>query len=126
MRVVLGKFARTGIETQLGADLDEGVRAALVHYTRRLKSKWTPLAPPYFSRGQAYGGPAEEFELSVEAETEAALVGEARRHQVHVDEILAHAVLTYLADLDAASSDDDATLSGAPFLASPASDTSML
>lgn len=112
MKVVLGKFARSGIETQLGTDLAVSVQAALTHYTRRLKSTWAPLAPPLFRKSQAADDPAEPFDLTVEAEVEAALETEARRHEVPVQEILAHAVLTYLADLDSTATADESIFPG--------------
>jgi hypothetical protein len=119
VKVVLGKFARTGIEAETGADLAVGVRAALAHYTRRLRSKWAPIGPPDFCLGTVQADQADVFELSVGAETEAALRREASRYQVGVDEILSHAVLTYLADKDAA-------LAGPTPFAGPSPDAPLL
>lgn len=127
MKIVLGKFARSSIETEIGPDLAVGVRAALAHYTSRLKSTWTPVAPPHFDRGEDGGDTAEAFELPVEAETEAAFAKEASRHGVPLDEVLSHAVLTYLADLDAAAAADrPGTLAGARPFASCSPDASLL
>lgn len=104
MKVVLGKFARSGIEAQGAADLAMGVSAALHHYAHRVTSSWTPVAPPRFLADQAPIG--EAIELAVGPEMEATLEREARRHHVSMDQILAHAVLTYLADTDAALNAD--------------------
>jgi hypothetical protein len=47
VRVALGTFARAGIEARLGSDVAAaGVQAALLHYTRRLRSGWTPTEFP--------------------------------------------------------------------------------
>lgn len=80
-----------------------GVRAALLHYTRRLKSEWAPVGPPQFCRGQAPLDAGAAFELTVGPEMEATLKREAYRYQVSVDQILVHAIFVYLADLDSAS-----------------------
>jgi hypothetical protein len=102
VKFTLGKFARSGIEAQVGADPAEGVRAALALYAHRVKSGWKPLGPPKFGRPEVSADPADAFEVSLEAETLATMEGEALKHQVSMDRILSHAVLTYLADLDAA------------------------
>jgi hypothetical protein len=88
------------MEARSRADLASGVSAALNHYLRRLKSSWAPLAPPRFLGEPRSDGTADAFELAVAPETEAVLEREARRHHVSVSQILAHAVLTYLADRD--------------------------
>ena len=103
MKIALGTFARSGIEAKLGTDLAVGVRAALLHYTRRLKSEFAPVGPPRFRLGQAARDAGAALELSIGPEMEAALEREARRYQVSVDQILTHAIFVYLADLDAAS-----------------------
>ncbi len=105
MKVTIGKFARRGIEDQLGPDLHAGFLAALAHYMRRLKSEWAPIRPPAFFCPEP-GDAEDSLELTLEAETEAALEREAARHQVPVDQILTHAVLVYLADMDAAMDDE--------------------
>lgn len=108
MRVALGKFARSGIESRFGADVAAGVQAALLHYTRRLMSGWPPVVIPRFCSD---GAPASRedacaFELPVDPEIQAALEQEARRHRVPVGQVLAHAVFVYLADVDSACQDE--------------------
>ena len=100
MKITLGKFARSGIEEVLGANLAVGLQEALTHYTRRLESNWKPVRPPQFDWPQA--GPVDVFELKVAPELEAALEREAFKQQVPLDQILVHAVLVYLADLESA------------------------
>ena len=76
---------------------------ALRHYTRRLKSQREPVVIPAFCRGPAPDGAEAEFDLAVEPEIEATLEREARRQAVPVEQLLAHAVFVYIADLDAAT-----------------------
>jgi hypothetical protein len=102
MKVSFGKFVRTSIEAQLGADLESTARMAVVHYERRLKSHWPPVGPPTFLP-EANEIDAEALELPVDPEMEEFLAREARRNRVTVEEILAHALLVYLADVDKAS-----------------------
>ena len=99
MRVALGKFAISGIEAHFGTDIVAAVQAALLHYTRRLKSRRPPVGVPR-CLVQAPRAPGVAFELTVAPETRAVLEREARRQQVPVGQILVHAVFVYLADLD--------------------------
>jgi hypothetical protein len=104
MRVKLDIFARSGIETHLGEDLVGGVRAALRHYTRRLSCEAEELPPfPRFRR-EPIPDPERrgaEFELSIDPAVEAALVHEAEEFPgVTVEQMAAHAVMVYLADMD--------------------------
>ena len=109
MEFVIGKFARSCIEVHLGVDLAVGVQAALLHYTRRLKSGWEPVGLPQFCRDQPLPDAGAVLELAVSPEIAAVLEHEARRHQVSVDRVLAHAVFVFMADLDSASgSESDA------------------
>jgi hypothetical protein len=104
MRVALDIFARSGIETHLGQDLVAGVRAALRHYTRRLDREAEEL--PRFPRFRRELIPdperrGTELELSVDPAVEAALAHEARESPgVTVEQMVAHAVMVYLADMD--------------------------
>ncbi len=100
MRVALGKFTQSGIEQEHGEDVAGTVERGLLHYTRRLRSGWTPAGIPSFSR-EAPLSPADEFEVRVGPEAEAVLEYEARRQQVPMHLLISHAVLTYMADLDA-------------------------
>jgi hypothetical protein len=103
MRVALGKFARSSIEARFGPDIAAGVQAALLHYTRRLKSGRPPVGIPRLSRGPVPLDTGAAFELAVSQDMQAALEREARRHKVPVGQIVEHAVFVYLADLDSAS-----------------------
>lgn len=104
MRVSLDIFARSGIETHLGQDLAAGVRSALRHYTRRLgcEGEDVPAFPRF--RRELIPDPERrgtEFELSVDPAVEAALAHEAQEFPgVTVEQMAAHAVMVYLADMD--------------------------
>jgi len=101
VKVALGGFARSGIETRFGADLDAGVEAAAVHYARRLRSARPPVAVPGFLRGAA-SRTTRSLEVPLRPEVETALEGEAKRSGAPLERILAHAVFVFLADMDAA------------------------
>jgi hypothetical protein len=100
MRVMIGKFARSGIEAHLGPDLAGGVQAALRHYWRRLRSGTTPIAMPRLASEQRPDGAGACFELPVEQEIRLTLEREAARQATTVDRLLVHAILVYLSDLD--------------------------
>lgn len=108
MRVTLGKFARSGIESQLGTDLAETVKAAVCHYTSKLESSGRPpVAPPSFFDISPNSGPrrkGEEIELSLDSRSEAVLRREAFRRRMDVDALAAHSVMVYLAEIDFISS----------------------
>ena len=99
MRVALGTFARSGIETQLGNDVAGAVQAALSHYAGKLKAGRPPVVPPQF-----YAEPLAESErvidLAVDTETEALLEREAAKYGTDVSHFAAHTVMVYLAELD--------------------------
>jgi hypothetical protein len=105
MRVELGHFARSGIETHVGGDLVGGVQAALRHYWRRLRSGKKPVELP---RGWADARSSEvagtSLELPVDREVRLILEREAERQATTADRVVLHAVLLYLADLDASAS----------------------
>ncbi|HEY1284730.1 MAG TPA: hypothetical protein VGF04_01460 [Solirubrobacterales bacterium] len=100
MRVALGTFAYSAIETQLGGDVESGARAALVHYLRRIKSGRPPVGLPAFSRDWAPPSSAPALELELEQEDVSALEREAVRQDATLDQLVTHAVFVYLADLD--------------------------
>ena len=102
VRVALGTFARSGIEARLGSDLAVGVQAALLHYTRRLASGWAPPDLPRFLRGSPREPSAAGFEIPVDPEIEQILEREVRRQGAALEQLAAHAVFVYLADLDQA------------------------
>ncbi|MGH3262839.1 MAG: hypothetical protein ACRDNS_12655, partial [Trebonia sp.] len=74
--------------------------AALIHYTRRLKSGRQPVAPIQLTGDWATAGPAANFELQIGEDMHAALEGQAREHHVPLNQVLVHAVFVYLADLE--------------------------
>jgi hypothetical protein len=102
VRVALGTFARSGIEAHLGSDLAVGVQAALLHYTRRLGSGRKPPQLPHFLDGLPREPSAAGFEIPVDPEIEQILEREVRRQGAPLEQLAAHAVFVYLADLDRA------------------------
>jgi hypothetical protein len=100
MRVALGQFACTGIETHIGDDIPAGVRKALFHYAAKLKAGRRPVEVPRFLSDRDPVDAAVEFELIVDAETEAMLEREAQRQQTTTTRLVAHTVLTYLAEIE--------------------------
>ncbi len=102
MRVVLGTFARSGIEASLGCDVATGVQAALRHYVLHSEFEVGSI-PPGFRSG-APTGSGEDFELAIDPEIQDALEREAQGSpDVSVEQLARHAVLAYLADLDETS-----------------------
>jgi hypothetical protein len=100
MKVALGPFARSGIESQLGSDVAATVHAALCHYCGKLKAGRPPLAPPRFLRDHQGGEARTSLDLKVDPEVEALLRQEARRQGTDIDRLASHSVLVYLAELD--------------------------
>src|SRR3954447_12305364 len=100
MRIALGKFACSGIETQLGDDIPAGVRTALCHYAGKLQAGRRPLAPPRFLADQASQEPQAAFDLAVDPGTEETIEREARRQRTSISQLAAHAVFVYLAELE--------------------------
>jgi hypothetical protein len=102
LRVALCRFAREEVEARLGGDIALGVGAALEHYARRFDSGHAPAALPGFlvdSPGEALEA---ELELSVAPEVRKALEREVRRSGAALDQLAAHSVFVYLADIDRA------------------------
>lgn len=100
MKLVLGTFARDGIEALWGSDLSAGVRRALRHYAARENSAVVGCIDRGWLRTLGDGG--VDLDLSLDSETQEALERRAREHGgVTVEELAAHAVLVYLADRDA-------------------------
>lgn len=100
MRVALSKFACDGIEAQLGAGAPTGVRMALFHYAGKLTTgrRTTPI--PSFLIDSGTPEPATTFDLIVDPETEELLEEEAARQGVEMEQLVSHAVLVYLAELE--------------------------
>ncbi len=99
MKLLLGTFARAGIEAVGGRDLAAGVRTALRHYARREDSVATG---ELFDRAslERLGHVGTGIELVLDAETEEALERRAREYGGTVEQLATHAVLVYLADRD--------------------------
>lgn len=101
MKIALGEFAKSSIESHFGTRFAAAVHAVLVHYERRLRSSSPPIDVPRFIREQRPGdGKSFEYELAISPETQALLEREAARQGVSIDQIFAHAVFVYLADMD--------------------------
>ncbi len=100
MRVALGKFVCSGIETQMGDDILAATRTALFHYVRKLKAGRRPVAPPRFLADQAPQEPQAAFDLTVDPEIEAMLEQEALRQRTTPSQLAAHTVMVYLAELE--------------------------
>lgn len=101
MKLVLGKFALTGIEALSGRDLPAGLQRALRHYVSRERSTVAlgELERRFLEQQVKCG---DHLELALDTEIEEAL--ERRAHEqggVTVEQLAAHAVLAYLADRDA-------------------------
>jgi len=92
--------------------LNAVVQAALTHYTRRLGSHWQPVEMPSFMDARLSGG--DLLELTIAPELEAELEREADKQRVPLEEILRHAVLVYLADLDVAEASEGRDVVGKP------------
>jgi hypothetical protein len=99
----LGTFARSAIESRFGKDLAGAVRAALVHYTRRLRSARRPPGFPSFRRDEPPDESGAAFELMVDPEIERTLAREGRRQGAPLAQMVTHAVFVYLADIEAAT-----------------------
>lgn len=84
----------------MGADIPAGVRTALLHYAGKLKTGRKPVAFPAFLADLAPQEAKITFDLTVDAETEAMLEREALRQRTTMSQLVAHAVLVYLAELE--------------------------
>jgi len=100
MRVALGAFACAGITAHIGGDITAAVEKAAFHYASRLKADRPPIGLPRFADGPGPEGPEQVIELELASEVEDLLAAEARRQGVAVEQLVAHAVLVYLAELD--------------------------
>ena len=113
MKVRLGSFARSAIETQLGTDLAETVELAVHHYAGKVKSGRPPIRPSQFlstDRSPDFGTGTgtstssspelKELDIKLDSETEAVMRREAIKYGIEVDAIAAHSVMVYLAELD--------------------------
>lgn len=100
IKVTLGDFAQTGLESYFAGDVRSGVRAALVHYLQRLRGGRPPLGPPLFLDESQPGASLREYCAAVGADEEAVFEQQALRRGTTVEGLARHAVLLYLAELE--------------------------
>jgi hypothetical protein len=100
LKVRLGTFARSTIESVTGCDVVAGTQAALHHYTRRLRSGVPPTDFPRFCTELPAESAGAVFEVPVGTSIEESLKREVERQGTTLEQLAAHAVLVYLADLD--------------------------
>jgi hypothetical protein len=100
VKIPLGTFACSGIETHLDTDVAAGVRAALSDFTQRLESGCPPVDLPRTPLEPVSAEPARAVDLSVDEHTWQLLQHEARRQGTTISQLAAHSVLVYLAELD--------------------------
>jgi len=100
MKVAIGRFARSSLESRMGGDPAAAVQAALLHYARRLRSARPPVGFPRFPLDLSFGGPSLDFEVPVDPEVEWILEDEVERQGMSIDQLTAHAIFVYLADFD--------------------------
>jgi hypothetical protein len=99
VKVTLGTFARSGIEEFLGGDIATGARAALLHYSQRLGSEMRPVSYPRFARDTELGS-GTVYDITLDPDVQRSLEREVKRQGASLEQLTAHAVLVYLADLD--------------------------
>lgn len=109
VKVALGTFACNGIETYLDADVAAGVRAALSDFTQRLELGLLPSAMPRAPLDAVPVEPAMAVDLPLDERTWHLLWREATRQGTTVDQLAAHSVLVYLAELDRLTPPNSAT-----------------
>lgn len=100
MKIAIGAFARSGIESELGSALPDAVQAALCHYCNKLESGRPPVAPPAFLAGEDSSQGETILNLSVDPKIESTLAREAQARGLPLDRLAGHTVLVYLAELD--------------------------
>jgi hypothetical protein len=100
MRVELGIFACSSIETHLGSDVPAAIRTALIHHAHKLATGRGPIPPPRFLPDRAPGQPQVAFDVTIDSSTEAALAREAAGQGTTLSQMAVHAVMVYLAELE--------------------------
>ncbi len=103
MKVMLGHLARSGIEARLGGDVAESVQAALRRYAEDLAAGREQLTYPDFRLSPSQLSPVGDVELPLDVELEEALEAEVRRQDVSMEQLVSHAVLLCLAEIDRTS-----------------------
>jgi hypothetical protein len=109
VKVPLGTFACNGIKAYLDADITAGVRAALSDFTQRLESGRAPVDLPKAPLEPVSGEPAMAVDLRLDESSWQLLRREARRQGTTVNQLAAHSVLVYLAELDRLTPPNSAT-----------------
>lgn len=105
LKIRLGKFSALSIEAGLGGDIVAVTLAAARHYARGLRSGRRPVGLPNLARlGVPDSDLGAEFDLLLPADVAEPLADEASRREAPIELIVSHAVLVFLADLDASGS----------------------
>jgi hypothetical protein len=109
VKLQLDEFGETALETQMrdGRSRDAVVRAATRYYLADRDSGRTAWRVPRFVRRDDSDGSGMEVQL--DDDTTEALVEEARRQGIAAGQLVEHALLYFVADLDsrAGSQPDD-------------------
>jgi hypothetical protein len=100
VKVLLGTFACSGIETYLDSDIAAGVRAAIADFTRRLESGHPPVDLPREPYGAASVDSVTAVDLPLDERSWQLLQHEACRQGTTVGRLAAHSVIVFLAELD--------------------------
>jgi len=103
--VTLGPLACAGVESHFGSDFAAGVRAAVLHYAGVLRSGRLPPPPPRFLPAPRKRQAGVAVEPVIDAEDEALFERLALLRGTTVAELVVHAVLVYLAELEALGAD---------------------
>jgi hypothetical protein len=109
VKIALGTFACNGIESILDAEVAAGVRAALSDFTQRLESGRPPMSVPGALWDADSAEPAMAVDLPLDERTWQLLWREASRQGTTVEQLVAHSVLAYLAELDRLTPPNSAT-----------------
>jgi hypothetical protein len=100
MRVTLGAFACAGIRAHMGGNFTAGVETAVLHYTGKLNARRPPIDLPRLENGSEQPPPELVLDVTFAPEVEELLKEEAMRQDASVEDLVSHAVLLYLAQLD--------------------------
>lgn len=103
MKIHLGAFADTGMDALLECERATAVGAALRRYARRIEAGRRPAAFPRFRANADVDCPVAEVDVALDERIRETLEHEARRQAISTEQLLQHAVIVYLAELDAAS-----------------------
>jgi hypothetical protein len=95
------RLGGNGIQASPGGNVADAVRSAVLHYVRELK-RGRAVPFPRFGRGGDQGAALAGVELDLDGETATVLEREAKRQHVAIEQLLAHAMFVYLADVDSA------------------------